>query len=248
MRSLPRYIRALFTRLIPAVLTATGVVIVTAGLLAYGDPATAGAMPSPSASGPGPLPSLSLGLPTIAPSQGTASGSPTPSSSTGPAVATRLVVPALRIDLPVVQGPPGYPYCGVAMYYVDNSGLLGQPGSGKPTYLFAHARDGMFGPIYNLTIVQRTPDKMVGMLVQVYTSDNKLYQYEITAVYPHQLNMNRAFDGNQDELWLQTSEGPHGTPGKTQVLAMPLSVWNVDPKLAHPALPAHLACPDAPAD
>jgi Sortase domain len=244
MRNLPRYIRALFTRLIPAVLTAAGVVIVTAGLLAYGDPATAGVMPSPSDSGPGPLPSLSLDLPSIAPVESGASGSPAPSASGGDAVVTRVAVPALRIDLPVVAGPSNgvYPYCNVAMYYVDPR--LGQPGSGKPTYLFAHARDGMFGPIYHLTIQLGTPNKMVGMLVQVYTSDNKLYQYEITAVYAHQPDMNRVFDA-KDELWLQTSEG-HGVPGKTQVLALPMSVWNVDPKLAHPAVPAHIVCPDAP--
>ncbi len=245
MRSLTRSLRALFARLVPAVLTAAGVVIVTAGLLAYGDPSTAGAMLSPSDGVPGPMPSLSLDLPSIAPAQSGSSGSPAPSAS-GDAVVTRVAVPALRIDLPVVAGPPDgtYPYCNVAMYYVDPS--LGQPGSGKPTYLFAHARDGMFGPIYRLTIQLGTPNKMVGMLVQVYTSDNKLYQYEISAVYPHQLNMNRAFDGKQEELWLQTSEGKHGTPGKTQVLAMPLSVWSVDPKLAHPAVPQQLVCPDAP--
>ncbi len=246
MRAVAGYVRTLFARLIPAIVTAAGVVIVTAGLLAYGDPATAGVMPSPSDGPASPAPSVSLDLPTFQPSGPLASDSPAPTASGGPAVATRVVVPALGIDLPVVAGPSGYPYCGVAMYFVDPNGQLGQPGSGKPTYLFAHARPGMFGPIYNLTIVQKTPNKMVGMLVQVYTSDNKLYQYEITAVYPHQPNMNRAF-GGKEELWLQTSEGPHGTVGKTQVLAMPMSVWNVDPALAHPAVPQHLVCPDAPA-
>src|SRR5512142_2853577 len=110
MRSLPRYIRALFTRLIPAILTASGVVIVTAGLLAYGDPATAGVLPTPSDGLGTAAPSISLDIPTVAPSGAGASGSPSPSSSAGPAVATRVVVPALGIDLPVVAGPPGYPY------------------------------------------------------------------------------------------------------------------------------------------
>jgi hypothetical protein len=245
VRNLSRYLRALFTRLIPATLTAAGIVIVTAGLLAYGDPATAGVTPSPSDGLASPAPSLSLDIPTPGLSGAAASGSPAPSASSGPALATRVVVPALGIDLPVVAGPSGYPYCGVAMYFVDPNGQLGQPGSGKPTYLFAHARPGMFGPIYDLTMIQKAPNRMVGMLVQVYTSDDKLYQYEITAVYPHQPNMNRVFDG-KDELWLQTSEGPHGTVGKTQVLALPMSVWNVDPGLAHPAVPQHLVCPDAP--
>ncbi len=233
MRMLLGYLGAFLTRLVPALLTALGVVAITAGLLAYGDPATAGVMatPSPSAGGALPLPSVTFEVPTVDPG-----ASPGPSSAPAPSggepVVTRIVIPALRIDLPVVAGPSGYPYCNVAMYYSDPR--LGQPGSGKATYIFAHARDGMFGPIYNLVMVQHTPDKMVGMIVQVYTSDNKLYLYEITNVYPHQLTLDRPLAATQEELWLQTSEGPHGTPGKTQVLAKPLSVGSADPADAHP--------------
>lgn len=245
MRVVGRSLQALVTRLIPAIVTALGVVVVTAGLLAYSDPATAGVLPSPSASGAGPAPTLSLDLPTAEPSGG-ASGSPSPSASPGTAVVTRVVVPALRIDLPVVAGPKDgtYPYCNVAMYYEDPR--LGQPGSGKPTYLFAHARDGMFGPIYHLTIQLGTPSKMVGDIVQVYTSDNKLYYYEITAVYPHQPDLSRPLADARDELWLQTSEGYH-VAGKTQVLAMPFSVGAANPVSdAHPAVPKNITCPDAP--
>ncbi len=188
---------------------------------------------SPIADVPTPAPSVSIDLPSIAPSSGPdTSASPAPSPSGGPAVATRVVIPALRIDLPVVAGPSGYPYCNVAMYYENPQ--LGQPGEGKGTYLYAHARDGMFGPIYNLTMVQHTPNKMLGMIVQVYTSDNKLYLYEVTAVYPHQLNLDRAMAATGEQLWLQTSEGPKGTPGKTQLQAMPLSVGAADPADAHP--------------
>ena len=56
---------------------------------------------------------------------------------------------------------------------------FGQPGEGRATYLYAHARDGMFGPIYELAIVKDTPRKMLGMLVEVYTSDFKRHLYEI---------------------------------------------------------------------
>jgi hypothetical protein len=234
------YIGAFVSRLVPAVLTALGVVIVTAGLLSYADPATAGVVPTPSPTGGGiaPVPTISFDIPSIAPSE-SPGASVEPSPSGGLAVVTRVVVPALQIDLPVVAAPSGYPYCNVAMYYSDPR--LGQPGSGKATYIFAHARDGMFGPIYNLVMVQHTPNKMVGMIVQVYTGDNRLYLYEITAVYPHQLTLDRPFSATEEELWLQTSEGPHGTPGKTQVLAKPLSVGTADPKDAHPT-PHPLIC------
>ena len=233
MHTLLGDLRALLARLIPAILAAVGVVIVTAGLLSYADPATAGVLPTPSSSSGslGPAPSISFGIPSDSPS-GSPGASAGPSPSGSPAVVTRVVIAALRIDLPVVGAPSGYPYCNVAMYYSDPR--LGQPGSGKATYIFAHARDGMFGPIYNLVMVQHTPNKMVGMIVQVYTDDNKLYLYEITKVYPHQLNLDGAFSATAEELWLQTSEGPHGTPGKTQVLAKPLSVGDADPKDAHP--------------
>jgi hypothetical protein len=252
VHTLLRHLRSLTGRFVPAVLTALGVVIVTAGLLSYADPATAGVLPSPSPSAADvtPAPSIEVSVPTVAPSGPAASAmpsgpaasaAPSPSGFGQPAVATRVVVPALRIDLPVVEGPPDYPYCNVAMYFVDAQGKLGQPGEGKPIYLFAHARDGMFGPIYNEVMVQHTPNRMVGMIVQVYTSDNKLYLYEVTNVYPHQLSLARPLSATTEQLWLQTSEGPHGTPGKTQVLAMPLSVGDADPKDAHPT-PHPLVC------
>jgi hypothetical protein len=158
---------------------------------------------------------------------------PTPPPFHGRAVATRIVIPRLGIDLAIVKSPPAgvYPYCNVAMYFGKP---LGQPGESRATYIFAHARDGMFGPIYVLTMVRRTPDKMIGMLVHVYTSDSKEHTYRITKVYPHQLTLNRALAARSDQLWLQTSEGPHGTPGKTQVLARPVSVTVADYATAHP--------------
>jgi hypothetical protein len=235
MRRLLEVLRAIPTRLLPALLTALGVVLVTAGLLSYGDPATAGATstPTPAAAveSPSPDASASIDLPSLAPSE-VPSGSPGASATpAGGAVTTRVVVPALQIDLPVVKAPSGYPYCNVAMYFGPP---MGQPGEGRATYLFAHARDGMFGPIYETATVQGAPQRMVGMIVQVYTSDNKLYLYEVTQVKVHQLTLGAAAAATTEQLWLQTSEGPKGTPGKTQLLAMPLSVGAADPADAHP--------------
>ncbi len=44
-----------------------------------------------------------------------------------------------------------------------------------------------------------------------------------------------------EELWLQTSEGPKGTPGKTQVIAAFLSQEAADPAEAHPT-PKPVVC------
>ncbi len=238
MRPLLGGLKAIPTRVIPAVITALGVVLVMAGLLAYGDPATAGLLPSASPTGgvQTPAPSISLDLPSVAPSGGP-TDSPGASFPSGTAVVTRVVVPALRIDLPVVAAPSGYPYCNVAMYFGPP---MGQPGEGKATYIFAHARDGMFGPIYQRAMgpngggVGARPDTMRGLIVEVYTSDNQLYLYEISKVLLHQTNLDAAASATSEQLWLQTSEGPQGTPGKTQLLATPLSVGNADPADAHP--------------
>ena len=161
---------AIRTRLLPALLTALGVLLITAGLLSYADPTTAGTVPdqSPIAIELSPDPSASLDAPSPSASDapsGSPGASAGPTQAAGPAHATRVVIPALDIDLPVVPGPNGYPYCNVAMY-IDGLGKplqdLGQPGRGIATYLFAHARDGMFGPIYEYAIQKHKPDKLLG--------------------------------------------------------------------------------------
>ena len=149
------------------------------------------------------------------------SAAPTKKPS-GREVATRIVVPALNIDLPVVRGNNGYPYCNVAMYlWTDKKAsddAFGQPGEGRVTYVYAHARDGMFGPIYDLAIKKKTPNKMLGMIVQVFTNYNRRYLYEIRQVRLHVTSLDAAIARTREEVWLQTSEGPKGTKGKTQVL------------------------------
>jgi sortase (surface protein transpeptidase) len=230
-------------RLLPAVVTALGVVLVTAGLLAYSDPATVGAQPAasetPEAVAPSREPSIAPSAPAspdpsaLASAGPSESASPGATASSGRAVATRVVIPALGIDLPVVRGPSGYPLCNVAMYLKE----LGQPGEGGATYLYAHARDGMFGPIYKLATQRHTPRKMLGMIVQVYTSDDKLYLYEITDYRLHAVGtaaLEDALGATSEQLWLQTSEGPKGTPGKTQLIAQLLSVGAADHQDAHP--------------
>lgn len=238
MRSLLASIRG---RLLPALVTAAGVALLVAGLLTYQDPPEAVAV-APSAAPSGlatepPLPSL-LPFPTLAPS-----ASPVPSS--GPVasrVATRVVVPLLHIDLPVVEPPndPGhFPYCNVAEYMREAS----QPGSPGTTYLYAHARDGMFLP---LLLRSRIDDgsAMLGMLVKVYTSDDQLFLYEIKSVLRHQSEL---FSEPEEELALQTSEGPgKGFPGYTGlvliIVAQPLSSSPAEHAAANPTAKP-VACP-----
>ena len=190
MRNLGRSLR---DRILPAVLTAAGVALLAAGLLSYTGSAVAadpGASSAPSEIALDP--SASLALPTLPPPGASASGLPSPSPNAN-AVATRVVIEALGIDLPIVKPRPGnaYPYCNVAMYLSDPR--LGQPGGDKASYIYAHARDGMFGPIYDRAIQKEHggPNSMKGMIVQVYTNDDVLHEYQITKVLLHQLASTR---------------------------------------------------------
>ncbi|HEY7736361.1 MAG TPA: sortase [Candidatus Limnocylindrales bacterium] len=219
MRSIVAAIRL---RLVPAGLTAAGATLVVAGLLSLGSlQAPPDGDPSAGASSEPPT---------------TTSASPEtpgpPTASAGPRVATRVAVPALDIDLPVVRPPNDssvYPWCNVAMYLRE----LGQPGEGRATYLYAHAREGMFLPI--LEASQRNNGRrMVGMYVQVWTSDDQLFSYEIVEVRRHQTDLRDALAATDEELWLQTSEGPRGTVPKTQVVARLLSSSSADRRDAHP--------------
>ena len=143
-----------------------------------------------------------------------------------------LVAAGLAIDFPVIRPPGGattYPPCDVAMYIQQ----LGQPGEGRGTYLYAHARPGMFLPLLEASRVDRGSG-MLGDLVQVWTSDDRLFLYVISEVRPHQLTLDDAIAATTEQLWLQTSEGPRGTKPKLQVVATYLSSGPADHASAHP--------------
>lgn len=218
------------TRVLPAVLTALGVTMLAAGLLSYTTPVDAGPLgssePTPAIGQTSPSPLITL------PPLGSAPPATASPSFPADRVATRVRIAALHIDLPIVKPPGGsntYPLCDVAMYIKQ----LGQPGEGRATYLYAHAREGMFLPILTASKINNGK-RMLGMIVEVYTSDNQRFLYEIVQVRRHQLDLDGARKAKTEQLWLQTSEGPKGTPGKTQLIATLLSQEAADPAEAHP--------------
>jgi hypothetical protein len=223
------FIRA---RLLPALLTAGGVTLLAAGLLTYTVPVAAEPIetssPAPTV-GAVATPSPLITLPPI----GSRTPAPTPSADPD-RVATRVRIKALDIDLPVIKGPSGYPPCDVAMYLIDpvdpgQTPRMGQPGQGRATYIFAHAREGMFLPL-----LKTKAAGLRGNVVEVWTSDDQLFRYEIVAVRRGQTDLDDALNATTEQLWLQTSEGPKGTPGKTQVIAMPLDSAPADHADAQP--------------
>lgn len=123
--------------------------------------------------------------------------------------ATRVKIPrqdvlGKGIDLAVVRSPNAYPYCNVAMYM----GALNQPTEPGVTFIYAHARTGMFLPLLNEWLRNRG-SQMVGMKVYVWTSNNVRHTYVIDKVWK-----SKAMDGvfkTSEKLWLQTSTGPNFT-------------------------------------
>lgn len=235
MRSLVRTVR---DRLAPAIVTAAGVTLLAGGLLHYGAPAEALPLPSASPSAVAALPTPAFVPPSLPPIDG--SGAPRPSPTIDPdRLATRVVIDQLGIDLPVIGQPnASYPSCNVAMYYQARG--LGQPGGGRSIYLYAHARVGMFGPLYERAILKHDggPKSLLGMTVDVYTSDDQRFVYKVTAIRPNVKADSHFLDAplavTSETLWLQTSTGPNATYPKLQVVAEPLGVLPADHKAAHP--------------
>ena len=230
MDDLARWTR---TRIIPALLTAIGVAFLAAGLMSITNPVTADGLASPSPSAEAvvvPTPSPRITLPPLG-SGGLATASPTIPVDR---VATRVRIAALKIDLPIVRPPDGaYPLCDVAMYYP--AAPLGQPGQGRSTYIYAHARTGMFLPMLAASKIANGK-KMIGMVVEVWTSDDQRFLYVITEVRRHVPAGDVFIDpfaATTETLWLQTSEGVGPQP-KLLLKAEPLSQEAADPADAHP--------------
>ena len=93
------------------------------------------------------------------------------------------------------------------------------------TYLYAHAREGMFLPLLTAS-EQRDGASLLGELVQVSTSDGMVHVYTIVHVKRHALDFSIVDEGapGVEQLVLQTSEGPAGTIPKLQVRAELLDV------------------------
>lgn len=151
-------------------------------------------------------------------------------------IATRIAIPNLKIDLPVVKPPSGYPFCDVAMYYPT----LSQPREGGASLLFAHARVGMFLPLLERSRINDGAS-LLGTTILVWTSDDLVSTYKIVTVRRHVTTLDAAFSATTEQLWVQTSEGPRGTPGKLIVKAKRSGTEPATHSEAHPT-PHPLVC------
>ena len=106
--------------------------------------------------------------------------------------------------------------CNVAMYLT----MANQPPERGITFIYAHARTGMFLPLLTASTVDNGAS-LIGRMVYVYTSDYRRYPYRIVAVRRHQTSLGRVLELTTRQLWLQTSEGPSATSTKLVVVATP---------------------------
>jgi hypothetical protein len=144
--------------------------------------------------------------------------------------ATRVWVSGLGIDLPVVRGPSGYPYCGVAMYHAG----VAQPREPGITYIYAHARTGMFLPLLSRWRADRGAS-LIGRTVKVWTSDSYVISYRINKVRVTSDAMAGATTLTRERLWLQTSTGPNTSYPKLIVEASRISTVRTTYAASHPA-------------
>jgi uncharacterized protein (DUF1697 family) len=96
----------------------------------------------------------------------------------------------------------------------------------------AHARTGMFLPLLKQWQLNKGVN-MIGKKVYVYTSNNRMSTYQIYAV-KGMTSVQSAVSVTAEELWLQTSTGPHGTALKLVVKAHRLSTVTTTYAAAHP--------------
>jgi hypothetical protein len=234
--------------LIPALLAGVGVFLVVAGLFNYFAPASAVPLPSDVAALGTPAAYTLPPLVTPAPTP-SGHGSPGATASQTLSIATRVVIPALNVDVPVVASPPNeqYPWCNAAEYLTLGE-VYAYPGAPRATYIYAHARVGMF---WNLLVQSkiRNGAAMLGDYVEVFTDDDQNHLYEISRVIRHVPATtgfaDQAIAATTDELWLQTSEGHANSSTKLQIVATPIGVVAASQADAHPRNTATV-CPDAP--
>jgi hypothetical protein len=227
-------------RLLPSLLMASGVMLLTVGALSFA-PASSTPSRSPTAAPGDPLFGGPGTTSSAAPSAIDIGPSPAPRASLGGPRAdpSRIRIASLGIDLPVIVGDDSaYPLCDVAAYVPS----FAQPGEAGTTYIYAHAQKGMFLPLLRASLVGDGAS-MIGALVEVFTTDNQQHMYVISTVKRHATDLSIA-SGETEQLVLQTSEGPAGTVPKLQVAATPLSTVPAPMAVAQPSAVPRVCEPD----
>lgn len=150
-------------------------------------------------------------------------------------VATRLVIAAFDIDLPIIALPSvtAPTICRVAAYVTT----LHQPGEPGAVWLVAQAYAGTFLAVQEAVLAGRT---LVGTEVTVYTGGNYAFAYTVTSVRRHATaGLAEAAQATTPQLWIQTAD----TSPLTNILVIATLERSgpADPTLSHP-IPKPVNC------
>jgi LPXTG-site transpeptidase (sortase) family protein len=128
----------------------------------------------------------------------------------------RIRIPRLRIDLPIAEGiiqrdvdqqqtPEGY------AFHLPGAAIPGEAGN---TYLYSHARAGMFLALW---------DARVGDEVLILAPDGRTLRYSVSEVRPRVApnDISVAQPTADERLTLQTSTGPSPSDPRFVVIALP---------------------------
>ena len=165
------------------------------------------------AAAPSPLPSVAA--PASAPPAPTPAV-PAPTALPPIPVGYRIQIPRLRIDLEILEGdierdsvqlktPENY------AFHLPGTAI---PGTGANSYLYAHARRGMFLSLW---------DAKVGDVVWISTPDGRALKYVISEIHPRVPPEDVVWTtpSAPDRLTLQTSTGPNPGDPRFVVVALP---------------------------
>jgi LPXTG-site transpeptidase (sortase) family protein len=202
-RQRPRWADPRAIGLLLAVVAAV-VVVVTIGSLPRGAIPASGAAASTTLQSPT--------APTSQPTLAATATSMAPSRSPGPAgnVAVRVVIPRLGIDLPIVEGDGMAAPMGEAAHFPGTA----WPDAHSNTYIYAHAQEGMFLPLWNAK---------VGDEVRLTLRDSQQRCFRVSEVIPKvPWNDTSYLLPTPDErLTLQTSTSYTPTAPRFVVIALP---------------------------
>ena len=171
---------------------------------------------SPAAVAPATSPTIS---PTAAPSpSASTTATAAPSATPLPAIPLgyRVQIPRLAIDLAILEGdierdtvqlktPENY------AFHLPGTAI---PGTGANSYLYAHARRGMFLSLWNAR---------VGDIVWISTPDGRALRYVVSEIYPRVSpdDVSLAVPNPPERVTLQTSTGPNPGDPRFVVVALP---------------------------
>ena len=196
-----------FTLLAGVLLLAVGIALVAGGGLPRAGSVAPVALPSVSASAsPAPVSPAS-----------TTTVSPTPAPTIGPIPdGYRIEVPRLGIDLPIAEGDIERD---VIVQKTPENFAFHFPGTALPgtvgnSYIYAHARTGMFLSLWNAR---------VGDQVSITTPAGVELKFVVTEVHPRVPPADTSWlqPSGDERLTLQTSTGPNSSDPRFVVIAAP---------------------------